>query len=88
MTLCQNGNMFGWVVMHCKSSHQSHGILLVDIQTWLMDVRWYGASSNQTVVRAPKMGQMQSSNDFFDMSNEIFIALDCKCIRCYTIFAC
>ncbi len=51
-----------------------------------MDVRWYGASSNQTAVRAPMMEQVQSSNDFFDMSNEIFIALDCKCIRCYIQF--
>jgi hypothetical protein len=46
------------------------------------DVGWYGVFANQTMVRAPMMGQVRPSNDFFDMSNEIFMALDCKCIRC------
>jgi hypothetical protein len=82
MDLCQNGTMFGRMVMHHKSSRQSNDILLVNIQTSLVDVGWYEVFTNQTMVRALFMGEGQPSNDFFDMSNEIFMALDCKCIRC------
>jgi hypothetical protein len=74
------------MVMHYKSNHQSNDTLLVNIQTWLVDVGWYGVFVNQTMVRAPMMGQVWPSNDFFDMSNEMFMALDCKCIRCYIQF--
>jgi hypothetical protein len=40
--LCQNGIMFSLMVVQLSWNHSNHGTLLLNILTWLMDVKWCG----------------------------------------------